>query len=132
MNPVIINLIAVILFIGTSVFFSYIDGRARRKEREAYIKVFEETIQLLADRNTRSVQRVQMLHAMDWRYARRTHGNLLGLSFILPGEVMESANPIDVTKYFTDDEAEAIIEGLEIFEKDQRTKHLCKNFVVKV
>lgn len=134
----LMQIITAVLYIAVSVYFSHKHRQLLRKERlllqkerETYAQVFTNTMDLFSERYVRHVQRTQVLHVSDWAYARRTHGELMGLAYILPGVVMESAEPIDITKYFTDDEAEAVISGLEVFRKDKRTAHLCDHFVYR-
>lgn len=132
MKPELIQQIAIVLvYITIQVYYSLVYRKWLRRDREIYKRVFEGTLETFAHRYVRNLQRTQMLQVFDWAYARRTHGDLLGLAYILPGEVMESEEPIDITKYFTDEEAEAIIEGLEVFSKDKRTAKFCDHFVVR-
>lgn len=100
-------------------------------ERIIYKRVFDETLELMADRHIRLTKRMYFLNVCDWAYARRTHRNLLGLAYILPSNVMEATEPIDVERYFTDDEVEPIREGLEIWRKDKRTAALCDEFKLR-
>lgn len=131
MKDLIQNIVVASAYIGIMMYYDWKARKRNTTQSEVYKKVFEESITLLGDKQIRYLRRSHFLQICDWGYARRNHGDLLGLAFLLPMGVMESENPIDLVRYFTDDEMEAVRHGYFILKEDKRTRALCNEFIVK-
>lgn len=124
----IINLLTALSYAAILVYYTFKHRKYLLAEREIYTSVFEKAMDTLGDSHIRVTQRMHFLNTCDWAYARGTHQNLLGLSFLLPSNILESPDPIDIVKYYTDDEVEAIVKGIEVFKKDKRTSDIVQHF----
>lgn len=127
-KDILSQIIVTIFYIATLLIYNWWDRKRMRVERQIYTSAFEKAMDLLGDSHIRVTRRMHFLNTCDWAYARGTHQNLLGLSFLLPSNILESPDPIDIVKYYTDDEVEAIVKGLEIFKKDKRTADIVQHF----
>lgn len=124
------NLVLGIIYSAIHVYKDYKLQKRLKKERETYSKIYQDSLDTLIERYVRQEQRIFILHLFDWVNARST-GQLLGLPFLLPTKVLESSEPIDVTKYFTDEESDAIRNSMHILKSDKRTAHLSQHFLIK-
>lgn len=74
--------------------------------------------------------RSYLLNIIDFNHAQATGSRMKGLAYILPQDVLSGEEPIDVAKYFTDEEADIVVRGLKHYMSgdDNRTKSVAKIF----
>lgn len=115
------------IFTGIVVWYSRISTSAALRSLRSSAEVHENFKDALKSEHFRST-RQHFLFVCDHIQATRLQRPMLGLAFLVPQDVLNNPAPIDVSRYYTSEEIEAIRTGIEIFALDKRTEDIRHQF----